>query len=380
MAVKIFHVIVDLDVGGAETMLKRLIESNSTSIPGTVVVSLTTSGVIGESLSACGVRVHTLGLRSAFDIPLALWQLVRLIRANRPDIVQTWMYHADLLGGVAARFAGVKNIIWGVRTTEINEVRFGTTNLVRKVCAWLSNSVPRFIVCAAEASRKSHVAFGYDARRMIVIPNGFDLARFVNNSWERFASRDKFGFGEHEVVVGFLGRFHADKDQASFIRAAGMVASHHPSSRFLMIGRDLVAANVQLENWIKATGYAERFVLLGERSDVPACLAAMDIFCLSSRTEGFPNVVGEAMAMGLPCVVTDVGDAAMLVSDTGLVVPKENAMALAGGMARLLAMPLAERVKLGQRAKARIYSDFSMERARERFEALYLQMTRRESN
>jgi glycosyltransferase involved in cell wall biosynthesis len=147
-----------------------------------------------------------------------------------------------------------------------------------------------------------------------------------------------------------------------------------------MVGRELDASNGQLQNWINETGHPNRFVLLGERSDVPACLAAMDIFCLSSRTEGFPNVVGEAMAMGLPCVVTDVGDAAMLVADTGVVVPKENSTALAAGLSQLLAMSSVERGQLGQRAKERIHREFSMDKARERFESLYVQLIKKESS
>lgn len=145
-----------------------------------------------------------------------------------------------------------------------------------------------------------------------------------------------------------------------------------------MVGRGLDANNAQLAQWISATGCADRFVLLGERGDVPVCLAAMDLFCLSSRTEGFPNVVAEAMAMGLPCVVTNVGDAAMLVADTGVVVPKEDSAALALGLGQLLAMTPDARQQLGQKARARIHAEFTMELARERFESIYQRITRKE--
>jgi len=184
------------------------------------------------------------------------------------------------------------------------------------------------------------------------------------------------GLGAGVVVIGYLGRFHAAKDQENFVRAAGMAVLLHSNIRFLMVGQNLDADNVQLAEWISATGCADRFVLLGERSDVPVCLAAMDLFCLSSRTEGFPNVVGEAMAMGLPCVVTDVGDARMLVAETGVVVPKEDSAALAQGMGRLLAMTSDVRQQLGRDAKKRIHAEFAMERASERFESLYQRITR----
>jgi len=313
-------------------------------------------------------------MRSPLGFPRALWQLVKLIRAVRPDIIQTWMYHADFLGGLAGRLAAHKRIVWGVRTTDVKSGGSRVTVLLRKVCAWLSYSVPQAIVCAAEASRRAHVSVGYDASRMMVVPNGFDVARLSATPEQRATIRQQCGFEDGTVVVGILGRFHPVKDHENFVRAAGMLAARHPDVRFMMVGRDLDASNRELADWIAKTGFASRFVLLGERRDVPACLSAMDVFCLSSRTEGFPNVVGEAMAMALPCVVTDVGDAAMLVANTGVVVAKENTDALAAGLSRVVDMTPDERIRLGQMAKARIHAEFTMMRARERFEDIYLRL------
>lgn len=371
----LLHVIIGINVGGAELMLKRLIESHQgNACYRHSVISLTLVGKVGAKLQEMGVEVRALGMRSPLDIPRVLWQLVQVIHAARPDIVQTWMYHSDLLGGVAARLAGNRNVIWGIRTTEVKAGVSRATAVLRRICAWLSWCVPISIVCAAEASRLAHVVVGYEAARTVVIPNGFDLAGLVATADQRTALRAQYGFDVTDVVVGSLGRFNPDKDQENFVRAAGRLAQQSMLVRFLLVGRDLDACNVELARWIARTGYANRFVLLGERADVPICLAAMDIFCLSSRTEGFPNVVGEAMAMGLPCVVTDVGDAAMLVADAGVVVPKENSVALAQGLLLVLKMTPDARQQLGQRAKARIQAEFTMERARERFEALYEQV------
>lgn len=379
--IEIFHIIIGLETGGAELMLKRLVEShqNNKSYRHTVV-SLTGMGVVGPQLQAMGVDVHALGLRSALGIPLLLWRLVRLIRAMRPDVVQTWMYHADLLGGLAARLAGKRNIIWGIRTTEVKASVSRATALVRKLCAKLSFWVPHTIVCAAQASRLAHIAVGYDASRMVVVPNGFDLARLVAPAQQVDLLRQHCAWGADAVVVGFLGRFHADKGQDNFVRAAGLLAQQFANVRFLMVGRGLDANNAALAQWISATGYVDRFVLLGERADVSVCLAGMHIFALASRNEGFPNVVAEAMAMGLPCVVTDVGDAAMLLANTGVVVPKEDSAALALGLGQLLALSPQARQLLGQKAKARIQAEFSLDRARERFETLYQKITNKESS
>jgi glycosyltransferase involved in cell wall biosynthesis len=222
--IKVIHIIIGLESSGAELMLKRLMESQqATNKFNHQVISLTCLGSVGLQLQEIGIHVHCLNMKSVLDIPRVLYQISRLIIKCRPHIVQTWMYHADLLGGLAARLGGVKNIVWGIRTTEVNGASFSATALVRKACAWLSSSVPRFIVCAADASRLSHIARGYDATRMVVIPNGFDLVRFVPMPKQRADLRLQCGFDEVSVVVGYLGRFHSDKDQANFVRAAGFV-------------------------------------------------------------------------------------------------------------------------------------------------------------
>lgn len=369
---KVLHIITGLDVGGAELMLRRLVQSHyKNGDYSHSVISLTCVGKIGQELQAIGIEVRALEMHSLLDVPRALFQLVRHIRESRSDIVQTWLYHADLLGGLAARLARNRNVIWGVRTTEVTVGGRRSTMLVRQLCAALSRFVPHSIVCAAESSRRVHVDAGYDRTRMVVVPNGFDLSWLVATNEKRVMLRSQCGFAPSDVVIGSLGRFNPVKDHENFVRAATLVATARPEVKFLMIGRDLDANNAVLISLIAATGTQERFILLGERSDVPACLSAMDIFCLHSRTEGFPNVVGEAMAMALPCVVTDVGDAAVLVADKGVVVPKEDPAALAHGLMQLVDMPVEKRRELGQRAKVRIQAEFTIDRARENYEAIY---------
>lgn len=374
---RVLHIIVGLEVGGAELMLARLVTESSRHSRGYchAIVSLTQAGPLGEGLRAAGIEVHALGMHSYASLPLALWRLQALIRRQRPDIVQTWMYHADLLGGLAARLAGVRTVIWGIRTTEFSAGGVArVTQWVRWLCARLSRWLPQRIVCAAEASRRLHVALGYDAARMVVVSNGFDPLVLSTTPEQVQAVRSSCGWGADTLVLGAVGRFNPDKDFRNFVRAAGLLAPRFPALRFLLVGRGCDAANEDLRDWIAQAGCPDRFALLGRRADMPACLAAMDVFCLSSRTEGFPNVLGEAMAMGRPCVATDVGDAALLLDDCGIVVPREDAVALAEGVARLLASSAAERLALGERARQRIEAEFTMARARERFEAVYAGM------
>lgn len=373
---KVLHVISGLKVGGAEMMLHRLIVSARGGRYEHMVVSLDPVGEMRKRFEEAGIELVVFDFKHS---PIAHFsRLVSLIRRVKPDIVQSWLYHADLLGGLAARIAGNRHVIWGVRTTDIRVGGSSATVIVRWLCARLSRWVPQMIVSAAEASRQSHIAVGYDAKKMVVVPNGYDFLWLRASADERESLREQCGIKQNEVVVGSLGRFHADKDQENFVRSSGLLAPQYPQLRFLMVGRDLAWDNTQLVDWIVSTGFKDRFVLLGERTDVPQCLVAMDIFCLHSRTEGFPNVLAEAMAMGLPCVTTDVGDAAMLLADAGVVVPKGNAVALAQGVEKLLALEQGALHKLGMQAKGRVEAEFSMKRAREQFEDIFRTMLNKE--
>lgn len=370
----VLHVIVGLDSGGAERMLQRLVEVDLAKPSCShTVVSLTNAGAVGLELRGRGVPVTALGLRSVLGLPRALWQLMHLVRAVKPDIVQTWMYHADFLGGLAARMAGYP-VVWCVRTTDIPAGTAPVTAALRWACARLSSRIPNVIVCAAQASRAAHADIGYDNGKMVVVPNGYDFSRLAASEDERLAWRAEQGVGENEIVVGSMGRMHADKDPENFVRMAAILGQSDTRLRFLMVGRGLDEASVPLRRWIAASGLAHRFILAGERADVPQCLAAMDVFCLHSRNEGFPNVLAEAMAMGLPCVTTDVGDAALLLGDADYVVPKGDPAALARVIDRLLRLEPANRRAIGARAKAHAQSEYSIGRAREGFDAVYRQV------
>lgn len=372
MAIKVTHVIIGLNVGGAELMLKRLlISQRKRSDISHDVISLTGLGVVGEQIRALGIPVTTLEMKSVVDAPLIVASLVRLLKKNAPDIVQTWMYHADLLGGVAARLAGVKCVVWGVRTTQLEKGGKRSTLIIRRICAWISSRVPTAIVCAAEASKSAHVSIGYDPGRMVVIPNGFDLTRLRASAEQRDMIRCDSDIKLNEIVIGSIGRFSLVKDHMNFIAAAALLASKYKNVKFLLVGRDVDSQNSILMRHIHAAGYSDRFILMGERSDIPACLKAMDIFCLHSATEGFPNVLGEAMAVGLPCVTTDVGDASLLLGGCGVVVTPRDPHALMRGMDSLLEIGPTQRAELGRLASVRI-KDFTMDKVSERFSKLYI--------
>lgn len=353
-------------------MLKRLVESDPASIPNTKVISLTTLGVIGESLQKQGVQVHALDLLpSGFNILTVIWRLIKLIRHFQPDIVQTWMYHADLLGGLAAYLAGYKNIVWGIRRTSLSSSNPMRTVLTTKTCAILSRWIPKKILCVAESAKNAHRQAGYDVSHMVVIPNGFDVLKLTATLAQITELRSSCGLSVNDILIGCVGRFHADKGQDNFVKAAAIIAKQYPTVKFVLVGRGCDANNTLLIDLLIEYGLQGHFILLGERNDVPVCLSVMNIFCMPSRTEGFPVGLGEAMAMGLPCVATDVGDTAVLTDDTVILVPPQNEQALAEGLLQVLALSEKQRLQMGQIAKERVINEFSMEKARARFERVY---------
>jgi len=371
-AVKVTHVIIGLNVGGAELMLKRLIQSHS-ELPEVEhsVISLTGQDVLGEQLAKQSVAVHCLGMSSIIKGPVTFFKLRKLLQALRPDVVHTWMYHADLLGGLAARSLGLSNVVWCVRSTDIRKGGSKVTLLIRKLCAWLSGRLPRVIVCAADTSRQVHEAVGYAPDKMQVIPNGFELDKPLSTHNLGTCVRDELGISHDYTLVVSVGRYNPVKDHKTFIEAAGKVAAQRNDVKFMLVGRDLERSNLRLMALINATGQADTFYLLGERNDVPACLQASDVFCLHSVTEGFPNVLGEAMAVGLPCITTDVGDAAYLLDNPEWVVPAASPDKLADKLNTLLSLPAAERAALGDAAANRIREHFTMDVISRRYYDLY---------
>lgn len=368
--VRILHVIIDLTSGGAELMLERLTSAHL-RYPQYEhqVISLRTLSTVGPMLQANGIHVEALSLGSTLDMPRVLMRLVREMRARRPDIVQTWMYHSDLIGGLAAKFAGVPHVVWGVRIADIS-VKMGisrSTDLVRHVCARLSGMLPDRIVYVAHSARRVHEALGYEPSKGMVIPNGYRLPPEL----PRERLRSELGLASNILLVGSAGRFSAQKDPQTFVAAASALASRHRQLAFVMIGRGYTAENTQLTTWISESGHADRFHLLGERHDLQALLAGVDLFCLHSIGEGFPNVVAEAMSVGTPCVVTNVGDAAFLVGDTGTVVPPSRPDALADAIEAMAALPDKRRRALGARARGRIADEFSLDTVGHRYAVLY---------
>lgn len=375
-SLRILHIITGLFLGGAEMMLFRLLSRWDRSRFSGAVVSLIPVGPVGERIAAQGIRVSSLNMRRGLPNPLSILRLAGQIRAFAPDVVQTWMYHADLLGGLAAQAAGRPPVVWGVHNTTLVPGKSSTSAIwSARACARLSLFLPKRILCCSESARRVHGALGYDMGRMRVIPNGFDLEEFKPDPQARWAVRQELGLDANAVLLGLIARFDPQKDHGTLIRASARLREPWPQLHFVLCGEDVTWGNRELAGRIEKAGMRTRFHLLGRRLDIPRVAAALDVACLcSAYGEAFPNVPGEAMACGVPCVVTDVGDSAAIVGETGIVVPPAEPEALAAGIGRLLEMGPEGRRKLGEAARARVRENFSLDRVVREYQGLYCQV------
>lgn len=367
---KICHIITDLDVGGAELMLKRLVEFSPDQRKNLTIISLMDFGKVGEILKNNGFTVYAIGMKSKAAFVLGLYRLYILLNKIKPDLIQTWMYHADLLGGVAGKLAGINSIVWGIHGTFMPIGR-PLTKVVMKICALLSYSIPVKIVCVAELARIKHIEYGYDKSKMVVIPNGFDVDFFTNINIERENKRNNLGLLQSDILIGSVGRFHPDKGQDVLIDAAIGVVSVRPECKFVFVGRDCSPTNISLLSQIKSAGLADNILLLGERDDVPELLKCFDLYCMPSRTEAFPVALGEAMCCSLPCVATRVGDTEVLTSDTAVLVSPNDSTQLTQALCQLLDETHEFRLSLGDRAMRRVKDIFSLSYVAESYKALY---------
>src|SRR5882724_697264 len=376
--IKVMHVITTLGPAGAETMLCRIASAMDAMRFENDVVSLTDILDQAEKMQAIGVRVRSLGMKTRMPNPLLGMRLARWIRESKPDVVHTWMYHANFVGAFAARLAGNVPVVWGIHDSGLDSSMGNRrTMLVDRACALLSRKYAARIVCCCEASLRFYKELGYAADKLEVIPNGFDVERVKPNPAAHASLREELGIPAETLLLGIAARFHPHKDHHNFIEAAARLHKELPAVHFLLCGLDITWQNSQLAEWIEAAGLRDCCHLLGVRQDVSRLFAGMDIATTASRCEAFPIVIGEAMACGTPCVVTDVGDSALIVENTGSVVPPEDPHLLAEAWRALIDAGPAVRRRLGIAARARVQRHFALPAIVESYQSIYAQVAAR---
>jgi len=364
---RILHIITGLNNGGAEAVLYRLTSDVRHQHQ---VISLMHPGTYGPLLEARGITVYSLGL-SRGQISLgALMRLWRLIRRIRPDLIQTWMYHSDLLGSIVGYLAGVQSIVWGIRNSRLDAKSSSATRAVVKLLAKLSGISPRLIVSCSEDALQVHTALGYRREKIVVIPNGYDVSQLAPDPAARARVRAEIGISDDTFVIGMVGRWDLQKDHETLCLALERLSASPGRWRCVLVGPSMTAMNAQLAALLYRTHVGDRVVLLGPRNDIPAIMNALDVHVLSSAYgEAFPNVVAEAMACGTPCVITDVGDARLIIADTGWVAPIRDHAKLAEGLeeAMTAARSPADWSRRREACRERIVREFPLQLMMDRF-------------
>ncbi len=357
---KIVYVTAGLRGGGAEAMLTRLATAKPAVADEITVVSLLPAEAHVGRLRAAGVTVVELQFDRAGGVAWGLVKLAKLIAERRPDIVQGWMYHGDLAALVALIMSGQRKqtrLVWSIRCSDMDLRRYGLgLRAVVKACTMLSGW-PDLVTANSAAGLKFHLALGYRPRRAEIVANGIDVDEFRPDAAARHALRIELGIPENATVLAHVARVDPMKDHATFLAAMAQL----PDVSALLVG----AGTENLPA-------ARNLVRLGRRSDVARLFTAADFVVSSSRFgEGFSNALGEGMACGLPAVATDVGDAKLIVGDTGLVVPPGDPDAFAAAIRTLAGESAAARVERGSRARGRIAGNFALASAVRRHVELY---------
>lgn len=370
---KIIYIITGLSTGGAEMMLYKLLSVTDRNFFDPIVISIMDCGPIGLRIKALGIPVYSMEIKKYLSIPIALCRFIKLMNKLQPNLIQGWMYHANLAALLASWFIPYKiPVLWNIRHTpyKLKDEKRLTAFLIR--LSAVISSRPTMILYNSHGSAYQHKLLGFSNKHQEVIPNGFDCNYFKPSENARLKLRNSLGLNHKTFLIGLIARYHPMKDHITFIQAAGRLVAQYPDVHFILAGRGIDKTNSILTNMIKEVNIMRNIHLLGECSNMPEIIAALDISTnTSSWGESFPNVVGESMASGVPCVVTDIGDSAWIVGDTGIVIPPKNIDELVKAWMKLIEIGSVCRKQLGQKARKRIINNFSLLKIINSYEEIY---------
>lgn len=348
--------------GGAERQLVVLAKGLAHQGHTVAVAVFFGGGVYEAELAEAGVRIIGLGKKGRWDILAFLSRLVRLLRKERPTVLHSYLGVPNILSTVFKPLLPGTRIVWGVRASNVDLSRY---DWLSRLAYWLECRLARFadcIIANSHAGKRYAVENGFPEDKMAVIPNGIDTSYFRFDLEARQRVRSAWGVSENEILVGLAARLDPMKDHPTFLAAASRIARERHNVRFVCVGDGPAAYAEILKQQAAALGLTNQLIWAGARDDMPAVYSALDIVSSSSSYgEGFSNTIAEAMACGVPCVVTNVGDSAWIVGDTGVVVAPSDLGALTHGVLKLLTMPAEQRRALGGQARSRIVAEFSID-------------------
>ena len=359
---KVIHIITTLGDGGAERTLFNICKNSH--IHNQVVISLLDQGKYGELLNKLGVKLYYLKMKPNIFFILKIFSLMKILYCEKPDIVQTWMYHSDLFGSIAARLVGIKNKLWNIRHSDLqknesNQKTIWIVKLLSKLSWWL----PKKIIVNSKRSIKVHKALGYCGKKFLYIPNGYNLSVLKPKDNLSFSIRKKFNIKNKTPLIGLVGRYDVAKDHFNLLNALYLLKNQKTDFFCVLGGKGINYKNNNLVAIIKKLGLKKYVKLLDIQKNISFFMSELNLHILSSNSESFPNVVAEAMACETPCIVTNVGDAAHIVGKTGWVVPPKNPLKLAKKMAKALSeIGTKKWEKRCTQARNRIKKNFDIDR------------------
>ncbi|MBK9307111.1 MAG: glycosyltransferase [Nitrospira sp.] len=351
----ILFLVRSLDYGGAERQLVILARELHQRGHKVSVAVFYPGGPLESYLKDASVRIISLEKRGRWDVVGFLVRLIRTVRSERPDVLHA--YIVDLMTVFVQPFLRSMKIVWSIRSSNMDYSRYDwLCGASYALSCWFSKSAD-LIISNSYAGRQDHIADGYPADRTVVISNGIDINRFFPNVEARERMRIQWGVGKDEVVIGLVGRLDPQKDHETFLQAAVLLRQEKTQVRFVCVGDGRSDYRTALQDRAQRLGLSDCVMWVGGQSEMPHIYNALDVLVNSSSYgEGFANVLGEAMACGVPCVATDVGDSGLVIGDTGHLVPPKDPAALKTAILRVLArQPVAAEIR------RRIVEHFSVE-------------------
>ena len=371
---QVLHIITGLGDGGAEALLYRMCKFDKEH--NHIVISIMDEQKYGLLLKEIGVVVYTLSFPKGKIKFSGFFKLYRLIKQIKPDVVQTWLDHADMIGGIVARLAGIKNIVWGVHHTALvkGESKLSTI-FISKINVFLSYFIPKKIIYCAQESKKAQEKIGYKKAKGVVVLNGYDTKGFTQDDSLSEEVRNDLSINADSFLIGHVGRYDPQKDLSNLIDAFAFLNQKKLYFDAVIVGANLDNNNGDLVSKLNKNGLSKHVHLLGRRDDITAIMNGIDLFVLSSKSEAFPNVLNEAMLCGTPCVTTDVGDAGKIVRDTGWVVRPKDSEALANAIIKASEEKESNKSIWLQRKTAcrkRVVENFSLEKMVKEYKKVWL--------
>lgn len=353
-----------LNIGGAERQMVQMAIGLTDRGYDVVVGLFYRGGPLEQELTTRGIRIVDLGKRHRWDILGFMVRLVKALRAIQPRVVYSFLGTANTVAAVARPFTPRFRLLWSIRASNMELSKYSWASRLGYRIECLLSRQPDLIISNSHAGRAYAVEQGFPRERILVVPNGIDTRRFRPDPALSHEMRARWCLDEHTPAIGLLARVDPMKDHATFLRAAALVAAVRPDVRFLCIGEGPAEYAGQLRRLACSLGVDNAVMWTGAEPDPVRALNGLDVSCSSSSEgEGFSNAVAEAMACGRPCVVTDVGDSALVVGDTGWVVPAKDPGALSAALIRALDSLGSD---IGERARRRIIDNFSVDRLVER--------------